>query len=59
MQSEENQHKKRSQRDYSYAFKLQVVGEVERGELTKSSAKRNMGYKEMPFKKKWLLISKY
>ena len=43
MESQENQHKKRSQRDYSYAFKLQVVGEVERGELTKSSAKKKYG----------------
>jgi hypothetical protein len=33
MESQENQYKKRSQKDYSYSFKLQVVVEVERGEV--------------------------
>lgn len=34
---------KRTQRDYSYAFKLQVVDEVERGELNISGAKKKYG----------------
>lgn len=35
--------KKRTQRDYSLAFKLQVVGEVERGELNYDQAGRKYG----------------
>ena len=34
---------KRSQRDYSLAFKLQVVGEIERGELNFDQADRKYG----------------
>ena len=34
----EKQHNKRTQRDYSLAFKLQVIGEVERGELNQDQA---------------------
>lgn len=34
---------KRTQRDYSYSFKLQVVDEVERGELKISEAKKKYG----------------
>ena len=34
---------KRTQGDYSYAFKLQVVDEVERGELNISRAKKKYG----------------
>jgi transposase-like protein len=35
--------KKRNQRDYSLAFKLQVVREVERGELNFNQANRKYG----------------
>jgi len=34
---------KRSQRDYSLAFKLQVVQQVEKGELTYKKAQRHYG----------------
>lgn len=34
---------KRTQRDYTLAFKLAVVGEVERGELTYKQAQRKYG----------------
>lgn len=39
----ESQGKKRTQRDYSMAFKLQVIGEVERGELNQDQAGRKYG----------------
>jgi transposase len=39
----ENRSNKRSQRDYSLAFKLQVVGQVEKGELTYKKAQRHYG----------------
>jgi transposase len=38
-----SQRKKRTQRDYSVAFKLQVVGEIERGELNYDQAGRKYG----------------
>lgn len=38
-----HQKKKRTQRDYSLAFKLQVVREVERGELNYNQADRKYG----------------
>ena len=34
---------KRSQRDYSLAFKLSVVGQVERGEMTYKKAQKHYG----------------
>ena len=34
---------KRTRRDYSLAFKLQVVGEIERGELNFDQADRKYG----------------
>lgn len=43
MKQEENQRKKRSQGDYTLAFKLQVVVEVEKGELTYKQAQRKYG----------------
>lgn len=43
MQEPEAQRVKRSQRDYSLAFKLAVVGEVARGELSKKQAKHRYG----------------
>lgn len=38
MEDKENEHIKRTQRDYSLAFKLQVVDEVERGYCTYKEA---------------------
>lgn len=37
------QRRKRTQRDYSLAFKMQVVGEIERGELNYDQADRKYG----------------
>jgi hypothetical protein len=34
---------KRSQRDHSMSLKLQIVGEIERGELSTTSAQRKYG----------------
>jgi transposase len=36
-------HKKRTQRDYSLAFKLQVISEVEKGELSYKQAQFKYG----------------
>ena len=35
--------RKRKQRDYTHAFKLQVVSEIERGELSQNGAQRKYG----------------
>jgi transposase len=43
MKKQENQVTRRSQRDYSLAFKLQVVQQVEKGELTYKRAQRHYG----------------
>ncbi len=43
MENQESQVKRRSQRDYSLAFKLQVVSEVEKGELSYKQAQRKYG----------------
>jgi transposase len=43
MKKAEKRVSKRSQRDYSLAFKLQVVQQVEKGELTYKRAQRHYG----------------
>jgi transposase len=43
MERQESSSKRRSQRDYSLAFKLQVVREVEKGELTYKQAQKKYG----------------
>lgn len=43
MKETEKRSNRRSQRDYSLAFKLQVVGQVEKGELTYKRAQRHYG----------------
>lgn len=43
MENQEEQSKKRSQRDYSLAFKLQVIKEVEKGELSYKQAQKKYG----------------
>ena len=43
MKKQEEQKKKRSQRDYSLAFKLQVVSEVEKGELSYKQSQKKYG----------------
>lgn len=43
MENQTEHKKKRSQRDYSLAFKLQVVSEVEKGELSYKQAQKKYG----------------
>lgn len=43
MLKSEHQTNKRSQRDYSLAFKLQVVSQVEKGEFSYKQAQRHYG----------------
>ncbi len=43
MKNQTEQRKKRSQKDYSFAFKLQVITEVEKGELSYKQAQKKYG----------------
>lgn len=43
MEKQTDPKKKRSQRDYSLAFKLQVISEVEKGELSYKQAQKKYG----------------
>lgn len=43
MKEEKGTRKKRTQRDYTMAFKLQVVSQVEKGEFTYKQAQANYG----------------
>jgi len=45
---------KRSQKDYSMSFKLQVVQEIERGELSQVAAKRKYGIQSRSTVLEWL-----
>ena len=54
MEKTEHQHVKRKQSDYSHAFKLQVVGEVERGELSQAQARRKYGIQGDATIRNWL-----
>ncbi len=45
---------KRTQQDYSYAFKLQVVEEIERGELSQGQAKKKYGIQAGSTLHEWL-----
>jgi len=51
---EKHLRKKRTQRDYSLAFKLQVVGEIERGELNYDQADRKYGIQGNVTVAKWM-----
>lgn len=42
-ENEEPQRKKRTQRDYTFGFKLSVVDQVEKGELTYKQAQKRYG----------------
>lgn len=48
------QYVKRSQKDYSMTFKLQVVSEVERGELSQLTATRKYGIQGKSTVLEWL-----
>lgn len=50
----ENQYVKRTQKDYSYAFKLSVVTEVESGELGIKAAARKYGIQSHSTVTTWL-----
>lgn len=43
MKDKENKRDRRSQRDYNMAFKLAVVSQVEKGEMTYRQAQKNYG----------------
>lgn len=50
----DSEYVKRTQRDYSYAFKLAVVGEVERGQLGIKAAQRKYGIQGDATVRTWL-----
>lgn len=52
-----NEPRKRTQRDYSYSFKLQVVEEVEGGKISYAGAKRKYGIQGDATIRNW--IEKY
>ena len=54
MENQEREYVKRSQKDYSYAFKLQVVAEVESGQLSLSQASRKYGIQGSHTVKRWV-----
>jgi len=47
-------YEKRTQKDYSMSFKLQVVQEIERGELSTTGAQRNYGIQARSTIVNWL-----
>jgi len=53
-EDKDSQYLKRTQRDYSYAFKLSVVQEVERGELGIKAAQRKYGIQGDATVRTWL-----
>jgi transposase len=53
-ESKENQYVKRSQRDYSLAFKLQVVQEIESGQLGQKAAQAKYGIQGNATVSTWL-----
>ncbi len=50
----ENVYQKRTQKDYSMSFKLQIVQEIERGELSSSDARKKYGIQGETTVLKWL-----
>ena len=53
-EKKENQYVKRSQKDYSYAFKLQVIEEIESGFISKKAAQRKYGIQGDATIRTWL-----
>jgi len=53
-QKNENQYVKRTQKDYSHTLKLQVVGQIERGELSTHQAKKQYGIQARSTVVQWL-----
>ena len=54
MESEHSNYVKRTQRDYSLSFKLQVVDEIERGLLTRNQALDKYGIQARSTIRTWL-----
>lgn len=54
MKNSDNQYVKRTQKDYSYSFKLQVVGEIERGELNQNQAMKKYGIQGASTVRNWV-----
>ena len=54
MKETETKYVKRTQKDYSYSFKLSVVGEVERGEIGIKAAARKYGIQSHSTVSNWL-----
>ena len=54
-EDKESQYVKRTQRDYSYAFKLSVVDEVERGYIGIKAAQRKYGIQGDATIRTWIL----
>jgi transposase-like protein len=52
--SEESSYVKRSQRDYSLSLKLQIVQQIERGQLSTRSAQRSYGIQSRSTVVNWL-----
>ena len=55
--SENNGYHKRTQKDYSLSFKLQLVEEIEHGLLTKSQATTKYGIQGDSTVSKWLTLT--
>lgn len=53
-EEKENQYVKRTQKDYSYAFKLSVVEEIENGEIGIKAAARKYGIQSHSTVTTWL-----
>lgn len=54
MKSQEKHYVKRTQRDYSMSFKLRLVGEIERGEISEVEAKKKYGIQSKSTIKNWV-----
>jgi len=54
MKSQEKQYVKRTQRDYSMSFKLRLVAEIERGEISEIEAKKKYGIQSKSTIKNWV-----
>jgi transposase-like protein len=53
-QKSEKQYVKRTQKDYSLTLKLQIVGQIERGELSTHQAKKQYGIQARSTVIQWL-----
>ncbi|SDH78942.1 hypothetical protein SAMN04488062_11488, partial [Flavobacterium omnivorum] len=51
---EETRYVKRTQKDYSMSFKLQIVQEIERGQLTVTESTKTYGIQNRSTVVKWL-----